>query len=59
MTIAGFSYLIGSFLHFLLPGYETIFQVFDLITMGEVFFMGWVLLKGAKIPSKDADEESK
>ena len=52
MAIAGFGYLIGSFTNFLLPGYEAIIQVSDLMTMGEVFFMGWVLLKGAKIPSE-------
>ena len=55
MFIAGFGYLIGSFTSFLLPGYEAIIQVSDLMTMGEVFFMIWVVLKGAKIPSKGTD----
>jgi len=58
VTVAGFGYLIGSFTYFLLPGYETIIQVFDLMTMGEVFFMGWVLLKGAKIPEKKNPDET-
>lgn len=50
MVIAGFGYLLGSFTHFLFPSYEAIFPVLEFITFGEVLFMGWVLLKGAKIP---------
>jgi hypothetical protein len=50
MTIAGFSYVLGSFTHFLLPNYEAIFQVLELLTNGEVIFMIWVFLKGANIP---------
>lgn len=59
MAIAGFGYLIGSFMHILLPNYEAISPVLELMTVGETVFMGWVVLKGAKIPSKDADKESK
>ena len=55
MAIAGFGYLIGSFTYFLLPSYEAIIQVSDLMTMGEIFFMIWVVLKGGKISSKGAD----
>ena len=54
MAIAGFGYLIGSFTYFLLPSYEAIIQVSDLMTMGEIFFMIWVVLKGGKISSKGA-----
>jgi hypothetical protein len=50
MFLAGFGYLLGSFMHFLLPNYVAIFPVFELMTFGEVLFMGWILLKGAKIP---------
>jgi hypothetical protein len=50
VIIAGFGYLLGSFTHFLLPNLEAIFPVFELLTFGEVIFMVWVLLKGAKIP---------
>jgi len=59
VAIAGFGYLLGSFTHFLLPNYEAIAPVLELMTVGEIVFMGWVVLKGAKIPSKDADKESK
>ena len=59
VMMAGFGYLLDSFTHFLLPNYANyeaiLFPVIILLTFGEVLFMGWVLLKGAKIPSKDAD----
>ena len=54
VTMAGFGYLIGSFTHFLLPNYEAIASVLEIMTFGEVLFMGWVVLKGAKLPSKNA-----
>lgn len=50
MIIAGFGYLIDFFTHFLLPNYETIDPVLEVMTIGETIFMAWVLLKGAKIP---------
>ena len=59
VIIAGFGYLLGSFMHLLLPTYGTIIQVLELMTFGEVLFMVWVLLKGAKLPSDDADKENR
>ena len=50
VVIAGFGYLLGSFTHFLLPNYEVIFPVFELMAFGEILFILWILLKGAKIP---------
>jgi hypothetical protein len=51
MIIAGFGYLLGSLAHLLLPNDEAIiFQVFDLMTYGEVIFMLWVVVRGAKLP---------
>ena len=55
VAMAGFGYLIGSFTYILLPNYEAIATVLELMTVGETVFMIWVVLKGAKIPSKDAD----
>ena len=55
MTIAGFGYLLGSFAHFLLPNYEAISSVLEVMTMGETIFMAWVLLKGAKIPERNPE----
>jgi hypothetical protein len=48
-----FGYLIDSFTHFILPYYanQAIFlPLIALLTIGEILFMGWILLKGAKIP---------
>lgn len=50
MAIAGFGYLLDSFLHFLLPNYEALSSVFQIMTFGEVIFMAWLVVKGAKIP---------
>jgi hypothetical protein len=51
MIVAGFGYLLGSFAHLLLPNDEAIFfQVFDLMTFGEILFMLWVVFRGAKLP---------
>jgi len=50
VIIAGFGYLLGSFTHFLLPNYEAISSVLEVMTIGEIIFMAWILLKGAKIP---------
>ncbi|MFC1640710.1 DUF4386 domain-containing protein [Patescibacteria group bacterium] len=50
MAIGGIGYFIGSFIHLLLPGQETIIAIFDVMTFGEVIFMIWVLLRGAKLP---------
>jgi hypothetical protein len=55
MIIAGFGYLLGSLAHLLLPNDESIiFQVFDLMTYGEVIFMLWVVVRGAKLPETAA-----
>ena len=55
VAMAGFGYLIGSFTYILLPNYEAIATVLELMTVGETVFMIWVVLKGAKIPSEGAD----
>ncbi|KAF5425014.1 MAG: protein of unknown function (DUF4386) [Candidatus Methanocomedens sp.] len=55
MVMAVFGYLIGFFMHILLPNYEAIAPVLDLMTVGEIVFMGWVVLKGAKIPERNPE----
>ena len=55
VAMAGFGYLIGSFTYILLPNYEAIATVLEFMTIGEIVFMVWLVLKGAKISSKDAD----
>ena len=53
MIMAGFGYILDFFTHFLLPDYKAIFSSIVLIlTMGEIIFMFWILLKGAKLPKE-------
>jgi hypothetical protein len=55
LIIAGFGYLLGSLAHILLPNDEAVFfQVFDLMTFGELIFMLWVVLRGAKLPETNS-----
>jgi hypothetical protein len=48
LIIAGLGYLIDNFGKFLLPNYNITIAMFTFI--GELLFMLWLLLKGAKIP---------
>ena len=54
VMLGGFGYLLDSFTQFLLPNYanyESIFfPVVIILSFGEILFMLWVVLKGAKIP---------
>ena len=54
VILAGFGYLLDSFTHLLLPNYANyeaiLLPVVTLLTIGEVLFMLWVMLKGAKLP---------
>jgi len=54
LILAGLGYLIDHFGKFLLPTYNVNISTF--IGWGELLFMFWLLLKGGKIPSKDADK---
>jgi len=54
LMIGCFGYLLDSFTHLILPKYDDyeaiFFTVSFLLTSGEILFMGWILVKGAKIP---------
>jgi hypothetical protein len=54
LILGGFGYLLDFFTHFLLPNradYEAIFfPAIILLTLGEILFMGWIVLKGANLP---------
>jgi len=50
VIIGGFGYTLGSFVHLLLPNLEVLLSVFGIMTFGEVIFLGWLLIKGAKLP---------
>lgn len=54
VMIGGFAYLLDAFTHLVLPNYANYEAILGpaviLLTMGEILFMGWILLKGAKLP---------
>ncbi len=47
MMLAGFGYFLGSFVYFLLPNNEVISSILNTLTIGEVVFMAWLMIKGA------------
>ncbi|MEN7981935.1 MAG: DUF4386 domain-containing protein [Nanoarchaeota archaeon] len=49
VIIAGFGYTIDSFIKFILPNYKFT-SVIDLLTIGEMVFVFWIIFKGAKLP---------
>jgi hypothetical protein len=50
---AGFAYVLDSFTHFILPNYNAIISpILTILMMGEVLFMLWVMIRGAKIIDK-------
>ena len=57
VSIAGFGFLLGSFMYFLIPEYTVLISISEFLTIGEIIFMLWVLLKGANIPSNDKDSK--
>ena len=54
VVAGGIGYLFSSFGHLLFPNYEKLLSLFELLTYGEVLFIGWVVLKGAKISKNES-----
>ena len=52
LMIAGAGYFFGSFVKLLLSHPEKIMPVFDILTLGEVVFIFWLIIKGAKLPTE-------
>ena len=54
VIMGGFGYVLDSFTHFILPNYANyeaiLFPLVLLLTIGEILFALWVVVKGAKIP---------
>ena len=51
VVIAGFGFLLDPFAHFLLPNYqETLSSILNILTIGEILFILWLVIRGAKIP---------
>lgn len=53
VIIGGFGYFLGSLSYFLLPSsLSIIHEAFDILTFGEMIFIFWIIIRGAKLPSK-------
>lgn len=51
VILAGFGYLLDSLIHFIIPNYKTIFSpIVGILTFGEMIFILWIIIMGAKIP---------
>lgn len=47
---AGIGYTLGSFMKLLLPNFAALLPILEIMTFGEVIFLGWLVIKGAKLP---------
>ncbi len=48
LFVAGFGYLIGSFLNIIFPEFDQFNTSFEFMTIGEVVFIFWFVIKGVK-----------
>ena len=60
VMLGGIGYTVDSFIRLLLPSFESIFlQALLILTIGEILFMGWLVLIGAKIPETKSTKDTK
>jgi hypothetical protein len=52
LIIGGLGYLLGSFSHFLFSDLEILLTIFDILTLGEMVFILWLIFFGAKLKNK-------
>ena len=50
VLIGGIGYTVGSFLGLLMPNLTGLLSILQLMTFGEIIFLGWLVIKGAKLP---------
>lgn len=49
VVIGGIGYTLGSFTELLIPNLKTLLSTFEIMTFGEVIFLGWLIFKGANV----------
>lgn len=49
VVIGGIGYTLGSFTELLMPNLKTLLSTFEMMTFGEIIFLGWLVFKGANI----------
>lgn len=57
LMIGGAGYFFGSFVQLILPSPEKIMPLFDFLTLGEVVFIIWLIIRGAKLPAEDIQKK--
>jgi hypothetical protein len=50
VMIGGIGYFFGSFAQLLMPNSEKIISIFEILTLGEIVFIFWLIIKGARLP---------
>ncbi len=50
LTIGGVGYLLAFFIHFLLPMQKMLLSISEALVFGEIPFMLWIIIRGAKLP---------
>lgn len=50
IIIGGIGYFFGSFAQLLIPNFEKIISIFEILTLGEIVFIFWLIIRGAKLP---------
>ena len=52
VMIGGVGYFFGSFAQLLMASPEKIMPVFEILTLGEMVFIFWLIIKGARLPER-------
>lgn len=50
VIIGGIGYTLGSFIKLLAPDLEALLSLLEIMTFGEIIFLGWLVARGAKLP---------
>lgn len=50
VIIGGIGYTLGSFTELLMPNIKALLSILEIMTFGEVIFLAWLVIKGAKLP---------
>lgn len=50
LFVGGLGYTLGSLLKLLTPQLQSIISICEVMTMGEIVFLAWLVIRGAKLP---------
>jgi hypothetical protein len=52
VMFGGVGYFFGSFAQLIMANHEKIMPLFGILTLGEIVFIFWLIIKGAKLPER-------